>query len=43
MTDNTDYTIDELLEEAKKDPGWEPDPDKREILVGQLERFIESI
>ena len=43
MSDNTDYTIPELLEEAKNDPGWEADAEKRAALVAQLERLLSYI
>ena len=43
MDDNNDYTIEELLEEAKNDPGWEPDAEKRAALVEQLKRTISYI
>ena len=43
MSDNSsgqDYTITELLEEAKNDPSWEPDPEKRAELTTELKRVI---
>jgi len=40
MNDDNDYTIIELLEEAKNDPDWEPDAEKRETLAAQLRRVI---
>jgi len=33
MDDERNYTLDELLDEAKDDPVWEPDKQKREELV----------
>ncbi|MDR1204658.1 MAG: hypothetical protein LBL26_04140 [Peptococcaceae bacterium] len=35
-----DYTLEELLERAKKDESWEPDEKKREQLVRELERTL---
>jgi len=43
MENNYDYTIKELLEEAKKDPSWEPDAGKREHLVMQLKAALEHV
>ena len=31
-----DYSIKELLEEAKNDPSWEPDEKNREDLTAEL-------
>ena len=36
MSDNTDYTLMDLLEQAKNDPSWEPDEAKRAELVQGL-------
>jgi len=33
MNDDFEYTLHELLDEAKKDASWEPDEKKREELV----------
>ena len=43
MSDNYDYTIEELLEEAKNDPEWEADAEKRESLVNRLKVILESV
>ena len=43
MNDNDEYTIDELLEEAKNDPSWEPDAVKRATLVAQLKRELSHV
>ena len=40
---NQDYSILELLEEAKNDPSWEPDPEKRAELTTQLKRAISYV
>ena len=40
---DNDYTIEELLEEAKNDPNWEPDANKRAVLTAQLKRILSSI
>ena len=36
MIDDCDYTIDELLETARNDAGFEPDAEKRNKMVNQL-------
>ena len=36
----TDYTLNELLEQAKNDESWEPDEKVREQLVTELERVL---
>ena len=41
MDSNYDYTIEELLEEAKNDPGWELDAEKRTTLVDLLQTFLD--
>ena len=43
MDNEYDYTIEELLEEAKNDPGWEADAEKRNMLVKQLQIALESV
>ena len=42
MDDNFDYTIEELLEDAKKDSSWEPDAEKRNKLVNRLKEVLED-
>lgn len=34
------YSIDELFEEALKDPSWEPDENKRKELVAELKGAV---
>ena len=36
MSNEYDYTFDELLEQAKNDPSWEPDEKKRAELTAAL-------
>jgi len=37
MAENEEYTLEELLEQAKNDPSWEPDEQKRaELTMGLL-------
>ena len=37
MSDNNyEYTISELLEEAKNDPDWEPETERRAEIVKQM-------
>lgn len=43
MDNNYNYTIEELLEEAKNDASWEPDARKREMLVIQLKAALEHV
>ena len=43
MAENYDYTIEEIMEKAKNDPEWEPDPEKREILVNQLRTALAHV
>jgi hypothetical protein len=38
--EDQDYTLRELLEQAKKDESWEPDDKKRERLARELERAL---
>ena len=35
-----DYTLQDLLALAKEDESWEPDKEKREQLVKELERAL---
>jgi hypothetical protein len=43
MNEEYDYTIDELFEEAKNDPSWEPDEEKREELTAELRGAISRV
>ena len=43
MTEDCDYTIEELLELARNDAGFEPDAEKREKMVGQLKGILANI
>lgn len=43
MSDNNDYEIKELLDEARDDTSWEPDAEKRAALVARLEMVISYI
>jgi hypothetical protein len=36
MSEQNEYTLKELFEEAKKDTSWEPDEQKREELAAEL-------
>ena len=36
MSEDTDYTLEDLLEQAKNDPSWEADEKKRAELVAAL-------
>jgi len=38
--DNSEYSLQDLLEQAKDDESWEPDREKREQLVKELERAL---
>ena len=38
--DERDYTLAELLEQAKNDPSWEPDEARREVVVRQMQTSI---
>ena len=42
MDDYCEYTFEELLEDAKNDPSWEPDPEKREMLARRLKTIVEK-
>jgi hypothetical protein len=35
-----EYTLKDLLEQAKDDESWEPDKEKRERFVAELERAL---
>ena len=37
---DAEYTLKELLEQAKNDESWEPDEKKRERLTAELERAL---
>ena len=37
---SNEYTLKDLLEQAKDDPSWEPDAKKREELVKALETAL---
>lgn len=43
MNENVDYSVEELLEEAKNDESWEADAEKRAALVSQLKRLISYV
>ena len=43
MNDNDNFTVQELLEEAKNDPSWESDPEERATLTEQLKRILNYI
>jgi len=36
MSENSDFTLMDLLEQANNDPSWEPDADKRAALTQGL-------
>ena len=40
MEDASDYTLKDLLEQAKNDESWEPDEEKRKQLAAELERTL---
>ena len=40
MDENLEYTLEELLEQARNDESWEPDEEKRKVLVAELERTL---
>ena len=40
MSEKYDYTIAELLEQAKNDPSWEPDEERRAALVAALQATL---
>jgi len=40
MEENMDYSLKDLLEQAKNDESWEPDEEKRKQLVAELERTL---
>ena len=33
MSNETDYTLEDLMEQARNDDSWEPDPKKREEIT----------
>jgi len=37
---NYDYTIAELMEQAKNDPSWEPDAERREAVIRQMQTSL---
>ena len=43
MGNDYEFTINELLEEAKKDPSWEPDAEKRAKLVNRLIEVLDDV
>ena len=43
MSDDLDYTLAELLDEAKKDASWEPDEKRREELVELFRKSTSSL
>ena len=38
-----DYTLRDLLEQAKNDESWEPDEKKRELYANALERALNNL
>jgi hypothetical protein len=43
MNEERNYTLKDLLEQAKNDESWEPDEKKRERLVKELERALDYL
>lgn len=43
MNEQQDYSLKELLEQAKNDESWEPDEKMRERLVKELERALDYL
>ena len=43
MSDKLEYTLNELLDEAKKDDSWEPDEKRREELVELFKKSTASL
>lgn len=43
MAEKNEYTLKELLEEARKDASWEPDDEKRNMLVDVLLMYLDRM
>jgi len=43
VIDDYDYTLDDLLETARSDAGFEPDAEKREKMIDQLKEVLTNI